>query len=161
MNNKSILSFAGLFFLSITLTFVSCNKKSGCTNPNSENYDDQAEVDDESCVNPRKKYVGQYNSFEQCNTTPNQNFFIDVREANDNLTDILIYNLANLFELPVRATISQSTFVIEKQYPDGNVAGRTVEGNGSIAGNTISIQYIIISPGSSQITKSCVVTMNK
>ena len=159
MNKKSILSFAGLFFLSLTLTFVSCNKKPGCTNPNSENYDDQAEVDDESCISPRKKYVGIYNSNETCKITPAQNFYTEVREANDNLTDILIYNLANLFVLPVRATISQSTFVIEKQYPDGT--GRTVEGNGSIAGNTISIQYVINFQGSSQITKSCIVTMNK
>jgi hypothetical protein len=159
MNKKSILSFAGLFFLSLTLTFVSCNKKSGCTNPNSENYDDQAEVDDESCISPRKKYVGQYNSNEICNITPAQNFYTDVREANDNLNDILIYNLANIFTLPVRATISQSTFVIEKQYPDQT--GYSVEGNGSIAGNTISIQYIINFQGSAQITKSCIVTMNK
>lgn len=159
MNKKSILSFAGLFFLSLTFIFVSCNKKQGCTDPIAENYDDQAEVDDESCISPRKKFVGLYNSNETCNITPAQTFSTEVREANDNLTDILIYNLANLFELPVRATINQSTFVIEKQYPDGT--GRTVKGNGSIAGNTISIQYVINFQGSSQITKSCIVTMNK
>jgi hypothetical protein len=159
MNKKSISSFAGLFFLSLTLTFVSCNKKPGCTDPNSENYDDQAEVDNESCISPRKKYVGLYNSNESCNITPAQSFYTDVREANDNLTDILIYNLGNLFELPVRATISQSTFIIEKQYPDQT--GRSVVGDGSIAGNTISIQYVINFQGSSQITKSCVVNMNK
>jgi hypothetical protein len=159
MNKKSILYFAGLLFLSLSLTFISCNKKPGCTDPIAENYDDQAEVDDESCISPRKKYVGQYNSFEQCNTTPSQNFFTDVREANDNLTDILIYNFANLYGFPVRATISQSTFVIEEQDPDGS--GRLVSGNGSIAGNTISIQYLINFQGSAQITKSCIVTMNK
>ena len=60
MNKKSILSFAGLFFLSLTFTFVSCNKKPGCTDPIAENYDDQAEVDDESCVSPRKKYVVKF-----------------------------------------------------------------------------------------------------
>ena len=159
MNKKSILSLAGLFFLTLSLTFVSCNKKQGCTDPIAENYDDQAEVDDESCISPRKKYVGFYNSYETCNTTPAQNFTTEVREANDNLTDILIYNLANIFTLPVRATISQSTFVIEKQYPDQT--GRSVEGNGSIAGNTISIQYVINFQGSSQITKNCIVNMNK
>jgi hypothetical protein len=158
MNKKSILSFAGLFFLCLLLTFVSCNKKLGCTDANAENYDDQAEVDDESCISPRKKYVGQYNSFEQCTSSPAQNFFTDVREANDNLTDILIYNFANLYEFPVRATISQSTFVIKEQDPDGS--GRIVSGNGSIAGNTISIQYTIIG-GNPFIDKSCIVTMNK
>ena len=159
MNKKSILSFAGLFFLSLSLTFISCNKKAGCTDPNSENFDDQAEVDDASCVSPRKKYVGQYNSNETCNITPAQNFYSEVREANDNLTDILIYNFANLYEFPVRATISQSTFVIEKQYPGGS--GFSVEGNGSIAGNTITIQYSINFQGSAQIIKSCIVNMNK
>jgi hypothetical protein len=159
MNKKSLHSFAGLFLLSLALTFVSCNKKPGCTDPNSENYDDQAEVDDESCISQRKKYVGIYNSYETCGGTPVENFYCDVREANDNLTDILIYNLANLFELPVRATISQSTFVIEKQYPDQT--GRSVEGNGSIAGNTMFIQYKINFQGSSQIINSCIVTMNK
>ena len=159
MNKKSILSFAGLFFLSLTFTLVSCNKKPGCTDPIAENYNDQAEVDDESCISPRKKYVGLYNSNETCNITPAQNFYTEVREANDNLTDILIYNLANIFALPVRATVSQSTFVIEKQYPDQT--GFSVTGNGSIAGNTISIQYLIDFQGSAQITKSCIVTMNK
>ena len=159
MNKKSILSFASLLFLSLSLTFISCNKKPGCTDPIAENYDDQAEVDDESCISPRKKYVGQYNSFEQCNTTPAQNFFTDVREADDNLTDIQIYNMANIFSNPVRATISQSTFIIEKQDPDGT--GLFIEGNGSIAGNTISIQYGFFGNASPNAVKSCIVTMNK
>ena len=159
MNKNSILSLSVLFFLSLSLTFISCNKKAGCTDQNAENYDNQAEVDDESCINPRKKYVGQYNSNETCNITPALSYYTEVREANDNLTDILIYNFADLFELPVRATISQSTFIIEAQYPDGS--GRLVSGNGSIAGNTITIQYKINFQGSSQITKSCIVTMNK
>ena len=159
MNKKSILLIAGLLFLSLSLTFVSCNKKPGCTDANAENYDDQAEVDDESCISPRKKYVGQYNSFEQCTSTPAQNFYTDVREANDNLTDILIYNLANTFELPVRATISQNTFVIKPQDPDGT--GLFVSGNGSIAGNSISIQYVFIYQGAAQSHNSCIVTMNK
>jgi hypothetical protein len=157
MKKKSILSFAGLFLLSLSLTFVSCNKRPGCTDPNSENYDDQAEVDDESCVSPRKKYIGQYNSNEICNVTPAQNFYTDVREANDNLSDILILNLANTFDNPVRATISQSTFIFDKQDPDG--IGLYVSGNGSIAGNTISIQYRITAYPN--IDKSCIVTMNK
>ena len=159
MNKKTILSFTGLFFLSLSLTFFSCNKKPGCTDPIAENYDDQAEVDDESCVSPRKKYVGFYNSYETCNLTPAQNFNTEVREANDNLTDILIYNLANIFVLPVRATVNKSTFVIEYQNPD--LSGLSVSGNGSIAGNSISIQYVIDYHGSDQITKSCIVTMNK
>ena len=159
MDKKTFVSFSALLLLSLSLTIASCNKKPGCTDKNSENYDPTAEVDDESCISPRKKYVGQYNSNETCNITPAQNFYTDVKEANDNLTDILIYNLANIFTLPVRATISQSTFVIEKQYPDQT--GFSVEGNGSIAGNTISIQYIINFQGSAQVTKSCIVTMNK
>jgi len=157
MNKKSILSFAGLFFLSLSLTITSCNKKPGCTDQNAENYDSSAEVDDESCVSPRKKYVGQYNSNEICNVTPAQNFYTDVREANDNLSDILILNLANTFDNPVRATISQSTFIIEKQDPDGS--GLYVSGNGSIAGNSISIQYRIT--GYPNIDRSCIVNMNK
>ena len=158
MNKKSILSFASLLFLSLSLTFISCNKKPGCTDPIAENYDDQAEVDDESCISPRKKYVGQYNSNETCNTTPAQNYYTDVREANDNLTDILIFNMADIFVNPVRATISQSTFIIEKQDPNGS--GLFISGNGSISGNIISIQYNI-KGGFPFIEKSCIVTMNK
>lgn len=159
MNKKYILSIAGLLFLSLSFTCVSCNKKPGCTDPIAENYDDQAEVDDESCISPRKKFVGQYNSFEQCNTTPAQNFFTDVREANDNLTDILIYNMANIFSDPVRATISQSTFTIEKQNPGG--VGLYISGNGSIAGNSISIQYQLLIGSNPPASISCIVTMNK
>ncbi len=159
MNKKSILSFTGLFFLSLSLTFISCNKNPGCTDPNAENYNDQAEVDDQSCISARKKYVGIYNSNETCNITPAQSFYTEVREANDNLNDILIYNLANIYKLPVRATVSKSTFVIENQYPDQT--GFSVSGNGSISGNSISIQYLIDFHGSAQIKKSCIVTMNK
>lgn len=159
MNKKLVVLLCAFILVVLALNLSSCNKKPGCTDENAENFDDQAEVDDESCISPRKKYVGQYNSNEQCNTTPAQNFFTDVREANDNLTDILIIGMANIYELPVRATISQSTFIIEEQDPDGS--GRLISGNGSIAGNTISIQYLINFQGSAQITKSCIVTMNK
>lgn len=158
MNKKLVVLLCALILVVLALNLSSCNKKPGCTDENAENFDDQAEVDDESCISPRKKYVGQYNSNEQCNTTPAQNFFTDVREANDNLTDIQIYNMANIFSNPVRATISQSTFVIEKQDPDGS--GLFVSGNGSIAGNSISVQYQIIG-GFPFIEKSCIVTMNK
>jgi hypothetical protein len=123
------------------VAFSGCEKTEGCTDPLSENYDPSAELENNTCITQRQKFIGLYGAAESCNGTGLNSFFSEVRRANDNLTDILIFSFADSFVNPVRATVNKTTFVIEKQYPDPT--GIWVYGNGSIAGNLITIQYRI------------------
>lgn len=59
-----VLLFASLFTLG-SLSLSSC-KTEGCTDPESDNYDPDAEEDDGTCVPWRDKFVGTYNAAEVC-----------------------------------------------------------------------------------------------
>ena len=115
------------------ITFSGCEKTEGCTDPLSENYDPSAELENNTCITQRQKFIGLYDADESCNGTGVNSFFSEVRKANDNLTDILLFNFADNYVNPVRATVNRTTFIIEKQDPDAT--GIWVYGDGSIAGN--------------------------
>jgi hypothetical protein len=140
------------------IAFSGCEKTEGCTDPLSENYDPSAELENNTCITQRQKFLGLYSADENCNITLHHTFFSEVRKANDNLTDILFFNFANSYVNPVRATVNKTTFIIEKQDPDAT--GLSVSGNGSIAGNIITVQYRIRT-GSFTQDNVCIVNMTK
>jgi hypothetical protein len=61
-----------------------------------------------------------------------------IREANDNLTDVIIENLGGVVQKDLRATISGNNITIDenKNAPDGEY----VNGTGIIIGNLINIE---------------------
>ncbi len=137
--------------------FSGCDKKQGCTDPLAENYDPSAEIENATCITQRQKFLGLYDAQEQCIITNTNAFFSEVRKANDNLTDILIFNFNNTYINPVRATVNRTTFVIDRQDPDGT--GHAIQGEGSIQGNIITIQYKIRI--NAVVNNDCIVNMTK
>ncbi|MEX1189942.1 MAG: hypothetical protein WED33_11840 [Bacteroidia bacterium] len=138
---KHLHKIASIILLFSLITVLpSCDKTLGCTDPTAENYDPEAELEDASCVTQRKKFTGLFAAGDGCNIAPAaQNYFVEVRNSNVSLQDILIFNLGDFFLNPVVAIVNKTTFTIERQDPDAD--GHYITGEGSIAGNTITIQY--------------------
>jgi len=138
MNHIFTKSFS---FLSIFLTlvlFYSCNKKEGCTEPTADNFDPSAEIENNTCINARDKFVGVYLAFDNC-AFVQKNFVAEIRKSNLNLAEILIYNFHNLNATPVRAQVNGPNLTIPSQSIGG---GRRIEGSGSILGNVIQLNFI-------------------
>ncbi len=119
--------------------FVSCEKKPGCTDSRAENYDPDARKEDESCIMPREKFLGNYVATSICSSTPTLQYETEVIAANDNLTDIFIKNLGGIINAPVRGIVSGNTITIPEQ--NAEAIGRYVSGSGLILGNIINITY--------------------
>jgi hypothetical protein len=140
--------------------FISCEKKLGCTDSRAENYDPDARKDDESCIMPREKFLGNYVATSVCSSTPTLQYESEVIAANDNLTDIFIENLGGIINAPVRGIVSGNTLTIPEQ--NAEAIGRYVSGNGLILGNIINITYSYrLGNGNGNNTVTCNIEMIK
>jgi hypothetical protein len=148
---------AYIFGLLIIFTYLSCNPKPGCTDFRAENYDPSAEKDNGECVLQREKFLGAYiGTSAGCNLI-NAEYETTIREANDNLTDVIIENLGGLVDKDIRATISGNTITIDN---DKNVPnGEYVDGDGIIIGNLINLS--ITYRYGSGVTSTCQLEMQK
>lgn len=154
---SSLLLFCVVFFLG-----QGCSKREGCTDPKAENFDPSAERENNTCILARQKFLGIYTASDLCFPNPAISYFAEIIASNENLTDIRI----NLFHdgyyvRSVIATVNKNEIVIPRQDPDGN--GRYIDGDGSIVGNTLTIQFAIRIGGGPEKTPdiSCISTLQK
>lgn len=156
---KSILkNFSIVLLVSSFALFPACDKIEGCTDPTAENYDPEAELENATCVTQRRKFTGLFGASDGCNIAPAaQNYFVEIRNSNFNLDDILIFNLGDFFVNPVVATVNRTEFTIERQDPDAD--GHYITGEGSIVGNQVTLQYRI--RYGSTPDKVCITNMEK
>lgn len=125
----------------------------GCTDPLSENYDENASIDDGSCVFARDKFIGSYNVVsDDC---VNGTYTIRIDPSSNNAAKIIISNLNKLSSLTVIGSVSESSFVIEPT----NFNGQTVSGNGQINGSVLNVIYQVTNSDGS--TFSCPTSANK
>lgn len=156
---KSILKKISIVLLvSSFAIFPACDKIEGCTDPTAENYNPEAELENATCVTQRRKFTGLFGASDGCNIAPAaQNYFVEIRNSNFNLDDILIFNLGDFFANAVVATVNRTEFTIERQDPDAD--GHYITGEGSIVGNQITLQYRI--RYGSATDKVCITNMEK
>ncbi len=154
---RNLLFRSSLYLLLMGLIVpLGCNKKEGCTDPNAENFDASAQKDNGECISQRKKFVGIYDAINQCTSSSNNNLISEVRESNEDLKDIVIYNLGGIFTTPVYAQVNKDQFTIYPQVPF--IFGTNLTGTGSITGNIITIQYQYYTATGQQF---CVCSMTK
>jgi hypothetical protein len=144
MNRKIHKFFAFALIVSTLSLSTSCTKTEGCTDPTAENYDPEAELENNTCVTQRQKFLGLYLANGLCSLgsgSQQQGYYVEVRKSNQNLYDILLFNVGNLFNNPVVATVNRTLITIERQDPDA--VGRYISGTGSIVGTEITLSYKI------------------
>jgi hypothetical protein len=142
MNKKIQKIFASALIISSISFSTSCTKTEGCTDPTAENYDPEAELENNTCVTQRQKFLGLFLADGLCsNGSQSQGYFVEVRKSNQNLDDILLFNVGNNFTNPVIALVSRNQIIIDRQDPDA--IGRYISGSGSIIGTKLTLSYKI------------------
>lgn len=132
--------FALISAACLTLGFSGCNKKGGCTDPNAENFDPSAEMEDGTCIAQRDKFIGFYDVSYQCNRWIPEQTIPRIVKSTITLDQIWIQNFDE-FQNSIVATVSRNTIIIPRQHPDAD--GHYIEGEGIIVGNTLTITYTV------------------
>jgi hypothetical protein len=152
-----VLRSSGLLLVLVLIIMAGCKGKEGCTDPYSENYDETAEVDNNTCISPRDKFSGVYTVQYLCSGSQPPITLIQIKPSNINLTDIKISTL-DIFSIPIRAAVSKSAFLIPFQ--TDFVSYRSIQGNGTIVGNNVTIEYTLYEGvNKKKIVNSCVATL--
>lgn len=135
-----------LFILSISLiclaVIVGCDKKRGCTDNNSDNFDPEAVQDDDTCIPTRLKFVGEYDGYGTIEIGPDT--LVSYDQIGLNIVDStaigptgLIIGISN-FDVPLVALSATVTgtynFMVNNQiigvynyWGNGNINGQVVE----------------------------------
>ncbi|MCX7767954.1 MAG: hypothetical protein N2110_02900 [Flavobacteriales bacterium] len=131
----AVAGFVG--FSSITLT--SCSKTKGCKVEKDDKYDPSADEADNTKCDPTgtvNKFVGIYNGSESC-TSGNDTYSLEIEAGTSEYT-IKIKNLYNAgATFVINANVSQKNITI----PNQTVSGITVNGSGSLNGNSLSLTF--------------------
>ncbi len=137
-----------LFIISISIlclaVVVGCEKKRGCTDSFSDNFDPEAVQDDDTCIPTRDKFVGEYDGYGTIEIGPDtlvsyDQVGLNVVDSTAQGQDGLIIGISNfdaqLYALSATVTGTYN-FMINYQelgdyayWGDGNINGRVIELN--------------------------------
>ncbi len=132
--NKTFLCCFSLLFCSLFL-WTGCAEE-GCTNPIAENYNPDAAEDDFSCILPRDKFLGTYNVTENCDgDTEMYTFFITASTSDETVVEITNFHGIGAV---VQGMIEGNSITITSSNTSS-----TIDGDGSISGNTLSLEYSV------------------
>lgn len=114
-------------------TSTSCATE-GCTDPNAENFDPDADNDDGTCVLAREKFLGSYSATETC-TNQTDNYTLTISESANSDAAIVIGNIYNQ-GASIIGTVTGDTFTFNQTENTINYSG-----TGTISGNTLTINF--------------------
>ena len=116
----------------VITTSTSCESE-GCTDPNAENFDADADNDDGTCILAREKFLGTYDLTENCSTGADS-YTLTITASSTSDENIVI---ANFYAFStITASVNGETFTFDQTEDTINYSG-----TGTISGNTVTINY--------------------
>jgi len=130
-----------------TLTLTSCTKK-GCTTLESDNYDPDAKEDDGSCIPWRNKFIATYNYTESCDGFAPETYQLTITPSSSNTANIIFSLTDGTGSITFSGTVTGETSLqIPNQTINVDGISVSVQGSGSITGNTLTLNYIVSALG--------------
>lgn len=137
---RSVFFQLAIVCLLATLS-TGCKKDvSGCTDPNSVNYNPDANIDNGLCEYARDQFLGNYAVNENC-SSGNWSFNVLITESSEGFDKVILNDFGDL-DVNVKAEVNDDKLSIN--YTE---AGMTFSGSGSINGNALTIVYTVSSGG--------------
>lgn len=163
--NFSLRSVFPMLLLSLMIGFSAC--KDECKDVNCQNGG-ICDAGDCTCADGyegtlceseiRAKFLGSYNTNENCNLSGNFNYQIAVTTSATGIKNIIITNFYGI-GVSVSATISGNSVSIPNQtVVDGAGDAYTLSGGGQLNGNILTLTYAISSGG---VGENCTATCTK
>ncbi len=127
--------------VSFIFLFSSCITREGCTDPASDNFDINAEIDNGTCIPMIEKFLGLYEVNEVCEDG-DYSYYMSAYASFDDPFEIVITNYGNL-GIDVIGVVDQNFIFIPDQYfIIGQEDISILAGEGEILNGILSIRYI-------------------
>lgn len=116
--------------------------------------------DDEVKPDTRAQFIGTY-EVEDVSSSSGNIYEYDVTISNGTAGDLNISNFADIFNVPVKATVDGNKITIKTQSFTNPNSGNTIEvsGAGTLSGNTLNFTYT--TKGYMNYTGTCKATKNQ
>ncbi len=142
---NSIYKFVLFFSLLVVLT--SCIDREGCTDPASDNFDINAEIDNGTCIPMTEKFLGLYDVQEDCEYDTYL-YPMSIYASFQDPFEIVITNFGDL-SIDVYALVDRNFLVIPDQiFLDNGDEIAILDGDGEILNGVLSIRYLYGQNGS-------------
>ena len=140
MSALNYIFYLGLMIVAFGV-LMSCGRRSGCTDPSSDNFDIDAEFDDGSCIPMTLKFEGLYEIEEEC---PLDSYFynMSIRAGFNDPFEIVLTNFAD-YDINVVGLVDGFFFDIPDQFffVGGDVIN-IMNGVGELRGDQVIITYV-------------------
>lgn len=144
MKTTPLLSNVKLFILAFflmagTATFYGCAKE-GCTNPESDNYDEDAKDDDGSCIPWRDKFIGSYSATQSCTDTTPESLNLTLTESSLDEKTIIMSDGTINWNAEVTG---QNSLTIPLTSINVDGIAVNISGSGTITGTALRLTYTL------------------
>lgn len=140
-----------LLFIICIACFINACKKNGCTDPMASNYDKKADIQNNSCVYLSDPYTGSWSGKDSCLSGNEADIEVVVEKHPTEKTKIVI-NYFSVYALEVFADFNGNTLTIPQQDSQTPFSTFSLQGNGQLNGNILTINYSL---NSSSIQEIC------